>query len=82
MAMLLARTSGRAHQVRLEHAPNDALYANGPLHIQPMDCPQRSARSPCVRLGIGLLLVQAAAKQWGVGGLVPRERGAAFSERT
>ena len=72
MAMLLAEElEVGLDQVRVEHAPpNDALYANGLLHIQTtgLSSTIRAFWTPLRQAGAvaRTLLVQAAAKQWGV----------------
>src|SRR5438128_2691442 len=72
MAMLLAEElEVGLDQVRLEHAPpNDALYANSILHIQTtgLSASIRAFWTPLRRAGAGgrMLLIEAAAKQWGV----------------
>src|SRR2546430_3167816 len=72
MAMLLAEElEVGLDQVRLEHAPpNDALYANSILHIQTtgLSASIRAFWTPLRQAGaVGrTLLIEAAAKQWGV----------------
>jgi isoquinoline 1-oxidoreductase beta subunit len=72
MAMLLAEElEVGLDQVRLEHAPpNDALYANSILHIQTtgLSASIRAFWTPLRQAGaVGrMLLIEAAAKQWGV----------------
>ena len=72
MAMLLAEElEVGLDQVRIEHAPpNDALYANGLLHIQTtgLSSTIRAFWTPLRQAGaVGrTLLVQAAATRWGV----------------
>jgi isoquinoline 1-oxidoreductase beta subunit len=72
MAMLLAEElEVGLDQVRLEHAPpNDALYANSLLHIQTtgLSASIRAFWTPLRQAGaVGrMLLIEAAAKQWGV----------------
>src|SRR5882672_5243474 len=72
MAMLLAEElEVGLDQVRLEHAPpNDALYANSILHIQTtgLSASIRAFWTPLRQAGaVGrVLLIEAAAKQWGV----------------
>jgi len=72
MAMLLAEElEVGLDQVRLEHAPpNDALYANSILHIQTtgLSASIRAFWTPLRQAGaVGrILLIEAAAKQWGV----------------
>jgi len=72
MAMLLAEElEVGLDQVRLQHAPpNDALYANSILHIQTtgLSSSVRAFWTPLRQAGaVGrTLLVQAAAKQWGL----------------
>src|SRR3989449_1889552 len=72
MAILLAEElEVGLDQVRLEHAPpNDALYANSILHIQTtgQSTSIRAFWTPLRQAGaVGrMLLIEAAAKQWGV----------------
>jgi isoquinoline 1-oxidoreductase beta subunit len=72
MAMLLAEElEVGLDQVRLEHAPpNDALYANSILHIQTtgLSASIRAFWTPLRQAGaVGrTLLIEAAARQWGV----------------
>src|SRR6266850_5734162 len=72
MAMLLAEElEVGLDQVRLEHAPpNDALYANSILQIQTtgLSASIRAFWTPLRQAGaVGrMLLIEAAAKQWGV----------------
>jgi len=71
-AMLLAEElEVGLDQVRLEHSPaNDALYANPMLHVQTtgLSSSVRAFWTPLRQAGAAarLLLVAAAAKQWGV----------------
>ena len=72
MAMLLAEElEVGLDRVRLEHAPpNDALYANSILHIQTtgLSASVRAFWTPLRQAGaVGrTLLIEAAARQWGV----------------
>src|ERR1700674_2253601 len=66
-------------QVRLEHAPpNDALYANSLLHIQRTGASSsiRAFWTPLRQAGAvaRTLLIEAAAKQWGVDSAVCRAK--------
>jgi isoquinoline 1-oxidoreductase beta subunit len=83
MAMLLAEElEVGLDRVRLEHAPpNDALYANSILHIQTtgLSASVRAFWTPLRQAGaVGrTLLIEAAARQWGVDpGTCRAQRGA------
>src|SRR5467141_1952063 len=70
-AVMLVMPMVGLDQVRLEHAPpNDALYSNSILHIQTtgLSASIRAFWTPLRQAGaVGrMLLIEAAAKQWGV----------------
>jgi isoquinoline 1-oxidoreductase subunit beta len=87
LAMLLAEElEVGLDQVRLEHAPpDDALYANAILHVQAtgLSSSVRAFWTPLRQAGAvaRILLIAAAAKQWGVDPATCRARHGAVSDQ-